>query len=200
MTKLTILCSTYQHTKYQIQNIIGSFMVQTRGDWELWMIPDGLDPQCKEIVESYDDPRVVFKETPKHLSYWGHPYRKQFLQEIKSEWMHFTNGDNTYMPRFVEMVLDKGEKNNLDLVLCWCVHNYPGVEGDGRGAYNVLHSQPHLNRCDFTNFIVKTDLAKKTGFNHEYELAADGYFINELMNLNPTIRYDILESVLAVHN
>lgn len=187
-----------------------NFNRQTRkNDVKLTVYHDGPGSKTKEYIDEisylFSPGQIEYLETPTRLHNestregWGHPQKHLAIQTTEEKYIKFDNMDNYMVPRCLEIALSAIEKSNADLVLYNTLHNYENVMGDGKGAYNVLNTSPVLNRVDVSSFIVKTDLAKKTGWN-DHSTGGDGIFITQLCNWNPGILKIKLDNVLNVHN
>jgi hypothetical protein len=218
--KLTIVAVTFGQAAHHLPVLLHSLELQTRRDFKVEVWHDG-PITCEHSKESASDTQYLVKslfnsgefpctfnltyiESDVHYHYpgkedWGHTLRAQALEKVDTEWINLTNGDNYYTPKFVEFMLSEAEKSDLDFVFCDLLHNYPNVNGDGRGAYHVLDSRAHVNRIDMCNFIVKTKLAQEVGFNHRGR-DADGLFVMDLRAKYPELKIGKLTSVLMVHN
>jgi hypothetical protein len=201
---LNIISVSYEY-RTQFKVFIGSLMMQTSNAWTATLINDGPDPIAKEIVEReiefyknyYEEVPIIYLESEKRYGDWGHSLRAWGLELNNLPYTMWNNSDNYLMPKNVEMNLQQIREKDLDLLLYYIVHNYPNITGRGEPPYSVLPTSPWLNACDISSFIVKTELAKKVGFNHR-TIASDGYFINDLMKTNP--KWDRNTSILGVHN
>lgn len=202
VANVTVISVTYGHSKTQIDRHINDWLCQTYKDWELWLVHDGPNKEVRDWVEAYDDPRVFYKYSKERLGNWGHLNRRDFTKIVKTPWVHITNADNQYMPFFLEILMKKAKDEELDMVLTWIAHNYPGVQPENRepeNPYNILRPHPSINRTDFCNFIVKTDLVNKTGWNHIDFTGQDGMLAQEIISWH-LAKWAVYPGILAVHN
>lgn len=204
MSELSIICTTYGHTKAQIDLMINSLLCQHSPEWLLYMVHDGPNEQVRGWVESYNDPRVIYRESPQRNGFWGHPNRAWILDEITTEWVTWGNADNYYTPVYVGWLKDNADHMGLDIALTNIVHNYPNVNGRNDLPYSVLEAGLGINRVDFISYIIRTDIAKAVGFNHTQYIAADGQLVEDFKqwcaNNNRQPRWHHFTNVLAVHN
>jgi hypothetical protein len=176
---------------------IRSFLVQTDQRWVLHIIYDGPAPQgILDIVQPLmKDARVKFYQTPVRNGKYGHPNRRAMLQEIvcdERDFILLTNDDNYYVPRFVELMLREAIVK-IGLVYCNTVHSH--------WEYGVNNSELRENFIDIGAFIVRSDIAKATGFNHDH-FSADGRYAEDCAD---TCRRKGLKTVkinkpLFIHN
>ena len=157
----------------QMMNLCGMFLVQTNPNWDLTIMYDGYPPkQVQDIMSLFADERIHFTHSGTRNGKWGHPNRKfmlQTLEDDKDSYVLLTNDDNMYVPVFVEAMLSAC-KEDVGLVFCDTLHSYIG--------YSVNKSKLRENFIDMGAFIVRCDIAKSVGFNHEH-FSADGRYAEE---------------------
>ena len=171
--KLHIICVAYERV-IPLEILVRSFMVQTNPNWVLHVVYDGpTPPEILNIkVPFKDDKRVRFYESEERYGCYGHPNRRSMLQTIETEKGDFvllTNDDNYYVPVFVEYMLGIVKKKT-GIVMCNTVHSHAG--------YDINFSELRENSIDIGAFIVREDIAKTTGFNHDH-FSADGTYAEE---------------------
>jgi hypothetical protein len=171
--KLHVIIVAYERY-IPLEIMIKCFQVQTSPDWVLHIVYDGPAPQgILDIINPVlKDERIHFYESPERYQKYGHPNRKTMLETLKCDPKDFillTNDDNFYVPRFVEFML-KEVKYNIGLVYCDTVHSHM--------EYRLHVSELKENFIDLGAFIVRADIAKMTGFNHDH-FSADGVYAEE---------------------
>jgi hypothetical protein len=144
------------------------------------------------------DTRISFIQTEKVNGFWGHPNRKMMLSKIQyshSDFLLITNDDNYYVPRFVEFMTMAAIRRNgaVGLVYCDTIHSYMG--------YDILKTKMQVDYIDMGSFIVRVDVAKKTGFNGTH-LQADGQFAVECGQMCRKLKLcmEYISKPLFVHN
>jgi len=149
------------------------------------------------VVEKYINQGfpIQYIETDKRYNDFGHSLRAIGLDKSTGYYTNFQNADNYLVPVFVELMVGAANNGNMDVSYCDILHNYP-INGEG---YNVLESVFRISSIDMANFIVKTDLAKKVGFNHR-SFAADGLFVEDIKTAKPDLKLRKLMRCLIVHN
>ena len=82
---------------------------------------------------------------------------------------------------------------NVGIVLCNTLHSH--------ADYNIHYSELYECGIDMGAFIVRADIAKKTGFNHIY-FSADGKYAEEClaMCIKHRLRALKIHKVLFIHN
>jgi glycosyltransferase involved in cell wall biosynthesis len=112
---------------------------------------------------------------------WGHNKRAIGVKEATGDYLGFFNDDDSYHLDYCREMLEAVVGS--DVAFC---------------GWNTYH-KPSFSHGSSTsgNFIVKTDLAKKVGYNHRvYD--ADGLFINEIKRNTDKIVF--VNKVLYYHN
>lgn len=98
MPFFSIIIPTYNRA-HMIGIAIQSVLDQTCDDWELVIVDDGSADDTKEIVESFDDPRIKYiyqKNQERSVA------RNRGIQEVKGEWICFLDSDDNYEPKRLE--------------------------------------------------------------------------------------------------
>ena len=197
-----VICVAYERPE-ELKILIGSFRVQTRKDWVLHIVYDGPPPQSIIDVVApyinkdgkYYDRRIDFWQSPERYQHYGHPNRRTMLEAIKTEpydYVLMTNDDNYYVPVFVEYMLDEC-KNRTGIVYCDTVHSH--------ARYETHSSELRENAIDMGAFIVRADIAKATGFNHDH-FSADGAYAVECYNncIIGRLKAVKIKKALFIHN
>ena len=198
--KLHVICVAYERYE-ELRVLIGSFLVQTRKDWILHIVYDGPPPQgILDIIAPFlkgkkKDERINFYQSAKRYEKYGHPNRRTMLQYIQTDTKDFilmTNDDNYYVPVFVEYMLTEC-KFNVGIVYCDTVHSH--------ARYDVNYSELRENSIDMGAFIVRSDIAKATGFNSD-NFSADGIYAEECNRncLKNRLKAVKIKKALFIHN
>ena len=112
---------------------------------------------------------------------WGHEKRSQGLAEASCEYIGFFNDDDSYHPRYVELML----RAIPGRVAVWCAWN-ERPDGCDFGAGSSTSG----------NYVANTERAQTAGYtDRHYE--ADGTFIGRLGQLGGTVE---VPHVLYAHN
>jgi hypothetical protein len=167
--KIKIMSVAYERP-VPMRILIDCFLVQTNPNWELTIIHDGqASDNVRRIISLYNDPRIIFKESPRRYGVYGHPNRKIYLEQVESSKDSFvllTNDDNYYVPIVINEILSQ-YKPTLGLVYFNAVHSH--------FQYNVLKTEIKVNKIDVGSFVVRTDVAKAVGFSN-FAFNGDGYY------------------------
>lgn len=203
---LTIVCSAYAgHSLAQATAFIGSLQSQTDRDrWKCILVHDGkaLAPFRDHINYLIkDDPRFSFIEKEKRpANEFGTFWRSWATYNlVDTEWTHYTNLDNIYFQIFVKEMLNKAVQSGADIIMNNIVHRYAGSMSRDQ-PWQVLSSEPMMNWCDYQSYIIKTELVKKTGFNHLAHSGQDGLLVQECASWHANTKVSKVERlILGVH-
>ena len=175
--KINVIAVAYE--RYEpLEILIRCFLIQTCPDWTLSIVYDGEAPQgIMDIVEPFisgnrKDERIRFYCSEERYQKFGHPNRRSMLQSLKCDLNDFillSNDDNYYIPVFIEKMIET-VKFNTGIVYCDTVHSHM--------QYDINVSELKENFIDIGAFIVRADVAKITGFNHDH-FSADGRYAEE---------------------
>jgi glycosyltransferase involved in cell wall biosynthesis len=191
-----IVAVTYGQNEI-LKCFINSIKSQTNNNWRLIIIHDGPNPTLHNELknEGYlNSEKIEFIEHPTRSEHYGHFLRKWSLENvIKNEYVLLTNGDNYYTPNMIEEV----SKRNEDLIYFDLVHSHKTPHNNNKSTYGYMNSELVSSKVDMGNVIIKSELAKKVGFN-SIVFNADWIYFNEVLQLSPTTFK--IDKVLFVHN
>jgi glycosyltransferase involved in cell wall biosynthesis len=191
-----IIAVTYGQNEI-LKCFINSIRAQTSNNWRLVIIHDGPNEILRKDLKDngyLSSNRITFIEHPVRTENYGHLLRKWSLENvIQHEYVLLTNGDNYYTPNMIEEV----SKRNEDLIFFDLVHSHKTKHNNNKSTYGYMDSEMVCSRVDMGNVVIKSELAKKVGFNST-DFAADWIYFNEVLELSPTIFK--INKVLFVHN
>lgn len=193
---VSIVAVTYNQTDI-LKCFINSIKSQTSDNWNLILIHDGPNENLKEelVSQGYlQNEKIKFIEFSHRTENYGHLLRKWALENLELyDYVLITNGDNYYTPNMIAEI----DKRNEDLIYFDLVHSHKTNVNHNQHSYGFMNSKLQSSYVDIGNVVVKSQLAKKVGFNTT-RFAADWDYINDILKLNPSI-YKI-EKILFVHN
>ena len=191
-----IIAVTYGQNEI-LKCFINSIRAQTSNNWRLVIIHDGPNEILRKDLKDngyLSSNRITFIEHPVRTENYGHLLRKWSLENvIKNEYVLLTNGDNYYTPNMIEEV----SKRREDVIYFDLVHSHKTKHNNNKSTYGYMDSEMVCSRVDMGNVVIKSELAKKVGFNST-DFAADWIYFNEVLELSPTIFK--INKVLFVHN
>jgi glycosyltransferase involved in cell wall biosynthesis len=127
MTPLvTVVVATYRPDRF-LKTALASAASQTLGDLEVIVADDGGDPAVRGLVESFDDPRIVYKRNAERLG----PARNHWaaFAAARGKYLSILNHDDQWRPTFLERLTEPLERD-ADLVLAFCDHDVIDADGD----------------------------------------------------------------------
>ena len=209
MYNLRIVCSAYLPSREMVQSYLLAFYRQTRkDDIKLTIYHDGpggdTSTYVNDMMYLFPPGQVEYLETETRLHNeqtregWGHPQKDLAIQTTTEKYIKFDNLDNYMVPRQLEIALNYIESLDLDFGYWDIVHNYENVNPEGGPAYSVLRAIPRLNGIDVCEFIIKTDLAKKTRW-LDFSTGGDGIFVQRALE-TPGVTIGKIPGILGVHN
>jgi glycosyltransferase involved in cell wall biosynthesis len=169
-----------------------AMIAQTYQNWELLLAHDGPNEWYEKYIEVLDDPRIHLLFTEHRYNDYGHSLRDMAFKYLspESEYLVVTNGDNYYCPSFLQKMVDAcGDK---DFAWCDLLHNYID--------HKVMVSKLNFSEIDCGNFMCRTSLAKKVGWQSRMH-AADWEFICSVISLaGGREQGNKAEGIYFVHN
>jgi glycosyltransferase involved in cell wall biosynthesis len=194
MIDLEVIVATYNQN-HSLRCLIESFLSQTNQSWKLHIIHDGLpNKDFMNISGEYERDLIRFYTIPTRFNDWGHSVRDVGVQYLgNSKYTLFTNGDNYYIPHFV----DEMTRGDEDLVYCDMIHSHDWKAKDRVAYRGAFITKLEATYIDCGCCIVRTDIAKRIGWRHRNR-SADWGFIKDVLDLNPTTHK--VDKVLFVHN
>ncbi len=116
MPKLSFIVPVYNTAPY-LSTCLDSLLSQTRKDFEIIAVDDGSTDQSLSILQSYQEQNPhclhVFHQENGGLS----EARNRAMAEARGEYLAFVDSDDFIPPDFAQILLEKAEGEDLDLVL-----------------------------------------------------------------------------------
>lgn len=187
--KVTVICPIYN----SFPEVISSMICQTYKNWELLLIHDGPNETGLEIlINTINDDRIKYIETPVRVGNWGHSYRSEYIQKATGDYIVITNADNHHIPVYLEYML-KGFGDGVVGVYCsQMVHSYK--------AWQVIDCKLQRGYIDCAGMIVKTSAAKAVGWKNTTEHSADWIYFQDLITKFGANAFVKVRGALLVHN
>jgi len=166
---VTFIVITYQE-EWEPYMFIGMLKSLKSPDWKAIIWHDGPNQRTRKIVESFNDGRISYIES-ENRGAWGCYNRIEALNMVESEYVIQTTIQEYYSP----LTLDIIRKNSEHDFIYWpCPHHHY--------EYALLDTKPEILKIDWSNFAVRTEIAKKVGIKNPSSYTADGEFVEDVFN------------------
>lgn len=194
---LTIICSSFRSFD-SLLGFICCMKLQTCQDFILQIINDEYDDELKNKIKPFLSPNMLWNEIVGPNNDYGYTGKNYMLFKTNTKYVSFSNHDNYYVPKYVELVLKNLNEFQLDFLFCKCItHNVDYLYDN----FRINH--PRVDNIDLGQFVVKTELAKMVGgFTPENRgmKYADGILCEKMLIHKPDIRIGEILNCLYVHN
>lgn len=140
---VTVVIPAYQSEK-TIRSALESVLAQTLQDFEVRILGDGCTDQTEEIVKSFKDPRLHWKNLP-HTNR-SHTTNQGML-DAKGVYIAHLEHDDLWFPWHLEDLIACIEKTNADFVFSWPAEIGPP------GPWDLL-KPPFLHRDERTGHAI----------------------------------------------
>ena len=194
--KITFVCTIFN----TYPQVISSLLMQTHPNWELLLINDGpASEELREIMQHYNDPRIMFIETETRQGKYGHPNRMDALNKLKAgglsdgSFVHIGNADNYYVPTFCEYML-AGFKANPQAVATYCtemVHSYK--------RWEVIPCKLQQGYLDCAGVVVARDVACDIGW-PSFQHSSDWEYFKNIGTKYGFHNFIPVKGCLLIHN
>ena len=196
---VSIIIPVYNTPESLLRMAISSVLSQTYKNFELVIVDDGSDSQCREVLARFAavDARVKLLEGDHRGVSRA---RNLGIAASKGEWLVFSDADDEVEPGFIEEGLTVALCENCDLVFGTVVHLYSGSKKDNSSAtraywvedtplglwaskMQMLGTQKHL-KCDLPEFrgrgpiakLFRKDILGDLRFNEDISIGEDTLF------------------------
>ena len=184
---VTFICITFRE-EWEPYMFIGMLKCMKNPNWKAIIWHDEPNPRLKKIIEDFGDERITYMETENRGS-WGCYNRIDALKMVDTDFAVQCTIQEYYTPNFVDII----EANKYNDFIYWLVvhHSFD---------YNILNSEPKKGQMDWSNFALRTTIARRVGINYPTAYMADGVFIEEVMASGLIKRKIKIQKVLNIKN
>ncbi|MEG2684867.1 MAG: glycosyltransferase, partial [Erysipelotrichaceae bacterium] len=114
MPKVSVIVPVYNTSKY-LNKCLDSILNQTLKDLEIIIINDGSTDISPSIIETYNDPRIIFINQPNSgISIT----RNNGIKKATSNYIMFIDSDDWIELTMIEELYNNAITNNSDIVVC----------------------------------------------------------------------------------
>jgi|GEM_PF-2904280 len=177
--------------QYDTYIFIGSLFCQTDPEWRAIVYHNGPNDWLRYFVSSFNDSRLIYKESPTNREAWGVFNRIDALENIvDTEYVVQSSIQDYWLPNAVSSI---NECAGSDFIYWNSINHLVGYE-------KVLDSIPAVDHIDWGNFAIKTEIARQVGIKRPLEFTADGFFVADCMNSGLIKSQVKLNKILTIHN
>ena len=152
--RVTVVLPTYNRADL-LPRAINSVLDQTFEDFELIVVDDASEDETPEVVDSFDDERIVFirHEENKYGKAWN-----TGIENAEGEYITFIDDDDEWYPQKIEKQVERMDDADDEVVLVYCwreVYEYGEM---------VNEAKPDLEGEIFEETIVKNPIGNTSTF------------------------------------
>lgn len=199
---IEIIAVTYRQPG-PLQVFLQCLLNQTAGNWRLLAVHDGPDEEFESMMRSFAaraDDRMRWRHTAERHNDYGHSLRKDGLGTVSGDYVLLTNGDNYYVPVFIEEVTAAILRGDPDVVMWDMVHSHRSPGGRWMPRYSHFQTEYRRRSIDMGAAVVRAELACAAGF-RDTGFAGDAtYFEDVAAAKDGPLDIAKLKQVLFVHN
>jgi glycosyltransferase involved in cell wall biosynthesis len=206
MTRIPIIevhCVTYNQPG-PLKVLVQSFLNQTSSNWKLSVCHDSPSDAFDESMHQFKienpDRAISYACTLRRYNDFGHSLRHEGIRHSTGDYLLLTNGDNYYVPRFIELVTEAIIQDpSVDVVFFDMVHSHDNPGGRGYPPYSYFKTSFERYSIDIGAFVVRSSLARQVGF-RDKSFAGDATYAEDILRAAKTPVIRKLDRVLFVHN
>ena len=121
---ITIIVPIYNSEKY-LKKCIDSLVNQTKKELEIILINDGSTDNSEKIIKEYKDDRIKYiKNETQGIGIT----RNEGIAKAQGKYLMFIDSDDYLEKNTCELLFNKAEKDNLDMVICDFYREYENGE------------------------------------------------------------------------
>lgn len=193
--KVQVVIPVYNAAKY-LKRCLDSLENQTYPHWEAIIIDDASKDESAKIVKEYmeKDERIVFFSLEKNQGVSN--VRNLALEKLSEKYTAFLDSDDFWEKDILEVMVEKAEKEKIDVVQCRFFYNYPGGKQVlPKGAFETdtkinkrqikkiyYKMATGINMNHVCMKLIRTDLIKDLRFDTSLKTAEDLQFCVKLFS------------------
>lgn len=189
---ITFIAPAYNEEVYN-RHLIDSLMMQTDDRWNCIIYHNGANNKMREWVESYNDNRLIYKESPTNTGHGGCYNRIEALGHVTTSHVIQTSIQDYYLKWAVELILRRLEETNADMCFWDSINHLSG--------YEVLNTKLELSYIDWGNFCWPVEIARAIGVPKiEESITNDWEAIRKGLRENRLKKLTKIANILTIHN
>lgn len=180
MAKISIAVTAFKIEENYLRSCLDSVLQQTLQDIEILLIVDPVDESCNRVCVEYagkDDRIRLMQEKDEGYCVW----RNYAIERASSKWLMYVDGDDYIAPENCEVVYQKAEKDNPDILFWGATKIYEG--SDKQVPYVSFHEDIEVFTPELKELLQMKLLVGDLGFYPAISAkAATGVIWNKLYN------------------
>jgi len=197
---VSVITPTWRRDPQVVSRNLDCMALQTMSSWEQVVCSDGEDePEIRALIEGRKDVRYQYRNTTgRKDGDFGNTVRSEMLQAARGKYTLFYDDDNVILPNYLEQMVGALEGSpECVMAVCHVMHFGPLNEAIIGKPPQVLTGLPvKLFHIDTLQVLVRTDIAKKCGWDTEHGYIADGYSLEKFGKAGAVVE---VAEVLGVH-
>ena len=181
--------------------LVYSFLSQSYENWKLNIVHDGKITDEKIRKKYYElellSEKIKCFESNERLNHWGHEYRREYALKTDCDILGFTNEDNYYNPKILNLLNNVFLTKECNVVISECIHR---IKNDPY-LYKILKSTkpiPKNGTIDLCCYFLKRELVNNTEWK-SFGYGADFSYITKIIKENKT-NIHFINFPLMFHN
>ena len=157
---VSIITATYNRSDV-LKLAISSVLRSTFQDWELLVIADACTDDTGQVVESFQDSRIIFHNLPFNVGEQSGP-NNEGVRRARGRYLAFLNHDDLWLPNHLSVGLERLRNGNADLVFAMAIRFEPNNRRLLIGASPSGHYHPNFG-VPASCWLFRRALAKRVG-------------------------------------
>lgn len=184
--KVTIITPTHKRLT-TLAEAIDSVKQQTYANWEQIIVSDGYDENVKTLIDSINDPRIIYHYTfPLHVM--GNYQRNKALQFMTGEFILYLDDDNIIFENCLATMVYSFTSNDIGYVIA------PIFYGKEKNIMSPRYPFK-FGEIDLLNYIVRRELVIKIGGQGMHG-CADLFLIQKIANIS---KGNYIDAIIGYH-
>jgi glycosyltransferase involved in cell wall biosynthesis len=196
----SIIIPSYNRANH-LPKAIESVLAQSFTDWELIIVDDGSTDNTRELVASYNDPRIkyIYQENAERSA-----ARNNGIRNAKGEWICFLDSDDVYAPNHLQVISEYIEKENLLTgLICTGLNQQKDLNTKKKTFLNLSNNILTEISEKFlipTQVCIHRTILQKDQFNERFRLWEDTHLWLRIAAQFPVYQIEVYTSIQNVHD
>src|SRR5680860_383473 len=154
--KISVVIPTYNRVR-TLGRAIDSVLNQSYKDWELVVVDDGSTDGTDELMDKYDDPRIIYIK--QGINKGVSIARNNGVKQSTGDFVSFLDSDDAYLSNGLSIIVEELGKMPVDIGMLYFQIDYHGNDGKliSKTGY-VPREEWNYYRPSYEDVILKKDL------------------------------------------